>query len=807
MGLYSGNGKEITMKTIQKAACPELRRNRLENLPGIFRIKSRGFPAAITAALILGVLFSGCPNELIEKPGEPGTIPAGDGGTGGYVRVSIGAGIGGRTLLPKVEELFYTLTFIEESDPLNKITETLAGGTSKTVGLSGGTWDLAVQGFRSPVDAGGTPVAVGSADNIVISSGPAADVDIELEASQLGSGSLRYSVTWPSSPAVTDAWLTLDKLDGGYTRTIRFSGSTGASGQVPGLASGFYQLKVYLFNGKIAMAGDLVHIYDNLETPASLNFTAAQFAECPDLSALDTALAAARTVREGVRESSGGAGVPQGVYWVTPAEMDALDGAVTAAEAILAAHGAGKKQIEIDAAVTALTTAADPFDDRTGSYDPATDTDLGLYIGTAAAPEPAAGTTLASILGYLQTTAANNTAYTVLLGADEALPPWTLGGSGSGSATVFNGTTGVTLTLKGKNPETAVSLTAPGSLFTVSSGLRLVLDQNIILRGRTDNTTSLVSVSGSSAALEMKPGSKITGNTSSSSSPYGGGGVFVSTYGTFEMSGGEISGNTSSSGGGVYMGSNGTFKMSGGARVALNNPVYLYWFSDSQYGSITIGGALDGTGPAALVEPAADIGFIGKPFLKWAAGQSGSLPVSRFALVSGWTADLNAALAANAVPLGTPGETLTAYLSRGSVHFYRFTPAVNTTYNVTRTGGSNMYTAAAWADGSGTLSSSFIANKTGVDVVIMVYSGAGVYSLQYTEAPLFWGGLHAAPRRFRKNVRKQAPLFDFPSFKGLSVNNRRRPMRGRASSASHLDALFTDKPQVSRLFRELISPG
>jgi hypothetical protein len=166
--------------------------------------------------------------------------------------------------------------------------------------------------------------------------------------------------------------------------------------------------------------------------------------------------------------------------------------------------------------------------------------------------------------------------------------------------------------------------------------------------------------------------------------------------------------------------------MSGGVRVALNNPV-------SSFSPITIGGALDGTGPVALVEPAASTGLIGKPFLKWAAGLSGSLPVDRFSLANGWDADADAALAANAVPLGTPGETAAAYLSGGSVHFYRFTPALNKTYNVTHSGSGSV--SAAWADGSGTLSTSFVANKTGVDVIIMVSNGPGMYTVQYNEAP------------------------------------------------------------------------
>jgi hypothetical protein len=93
-------------------------------------------------------------------------------------------------------------------------------------------------------------------------------------------------------------------------------------------------------------------------------------------------------------------------------------------------------------------------------------------------------------------------------------------------------------------------------MFTVGSGVTLVLDNNITLTGRTNNR--LVNVN-SGGNLIMKQGSKITGND------YGddGGGVHIDR-GTFTMDGGEISGNsTSQYGGGVHV-VNGTFTMNGG---------------------------------------------------------------------------------------------------------------------------------------------------------------------------------------------------------------------------------------------------
>jgi hypothetical protein len=108
--------------------------------------------------------------------------------------------------------------------------------------------------------------------------------------------------------------------------------------------------------------------------------------------------------------------------------------------------------------------------------------------------------------------------------------------------------------------EKTISLSGAGSLFTVASGATLTLGNNVTLQGRSGNTDSLVVVK-SGGSLAMTSGSKITGNTVSSS---GGGGVFVNNGGTFTMSGGEISGNTAASGGGVIVSSSGTFTMSGG---------------------------------------------------------------------------------------------------------------------------------------------------------------------------------------------------------------------------------------------------
>jgi len=96
----------------------------------------------------------------------------------------------------------------------------------------------------------------------------------------------------------------------------------------------------------------------------------------------------------------------------------------------------------------------------------------------------------------------------------------------------------------------------PGYIFNVGSGVTLILDENITLKGsKTEklidakNSRSVVVVS-SGGTLVMNDGSTITGNTrrslflASEKIEIKGAGVYVSDGGTFLMKGGTISGNT-----------------------------------------------------------------------------------------------------------------------------------------------------------------------------------------------------------------------------------------------------------------------
>jgi fibronectin type 3 domain-containing protein len=218
----------------------------------------------------------------------------------------------------------------------------------------------------------------------------------------------------------------------------------------------------------------------------------------------------------------------------------------------------------------------------------------GLYDNVIDAAHRLGTQNLTSGLPYISANAVNGHNYFIVLGANESV---------SGSTLSYAGQT-VGITLMGLGTERTISLGTNGALFTVGAGVTLTLDDKITLVGRSFNTSSLVSVSGT---LVMNDGSKITGNIA----PNYGGGVYVyngafimkggtisgnTAYnypygggvciwsGTFTMEGGTISGNTASSGGGVYV-QGGTFTMKGGT---ISGNIVSY--SASWYLSTSAGG-------------------------------------------------------------------------------------------------------------------------------------------------------------------------------------------------------------------------
>jgi len=135
--------------------------------------------------------------------------------------------------------------------------------------------------------------------------------------------------------------------------------------------------------------------------------------------------------------------------------------------------------------------------------------------------------------------------YILEIDADEKV----IGGKGLS----YENKSNITITIKGIGANRTIHLSSildgstvsPGG-FIVGSGVTLILDDNITLKGGA-NFSALVLV-GNGGTLVMNDGSTITGNTNIFNNPglskVSGAGVGVSDGGTFIMKGGTISGNT-----------------------------------------------------------------------------------------------------------------------------------------------------------------------------------------------------------------------------------------------------------------------
>jgi uncharacterized repeat protein (TIGR02543 family) len=219
------------------------------------------------------------------------------------------------------------------------------------------------------------------------------------------------------------------------------------------------------------------------------------------------------------------------------------------------------------------------------SFTPAENTTLYAKWNTVITLENVT-TGLAEKLAWLKTNAQSNTSYILEVYADESIPPQDLSYEGDY----------ITITLRSVGTSHTISLSSKGTMFKVGDSVTLILDNNITLRGRSDNHSSLVVVNG---RLIMNSGSFIIGNTGSYNNTYygntHGGGVYIGSNGAFTMTGGEISDNTAANGdgGGVYV-DGGIFTMKDG-KIA-SNTVGFTLVSDGSRGSCNGGGVFLNSG-------------------------------------------------------------------------------------------------------------------------------------------------------------------------------------------------------------------
>ena len=387
--------------------------------------------------------------------------------------------------------------------------------------LDPGTYKLVVNAYK---DNNKTQLtAQGTLNNVTITAGKNTSATVTLEALLGGTGTFRWDITLPSG-VTANMTITPGNTGGTNQQTVALTPPKATGSRT--LNSGPYSLTFNLTktDGKAVVWNELLYVYQNLESVFTFTFTDAHLSDSN--------------------------------YTVT---YNRNNGTSNLTQSVL--HGA------------ALTVPADPT--RNGCTFSGWYTDNDVFTNPWDFDNPiiesftlyakwepitdVPGATLAAQLSWLQTNAVSNVDYTLGVTADESIAPQTLS---------YSNRSNITITLIGIDSNRTVSLSSNGAMFTVSSGVTLVLDNNITLQGRSSNNNSSVVRVNAGGTLIMNTGSVITGNTNIA---YTGGGVYVG--GTFTMNGGTISGNTvrtnasppTANGGGVYVsGTNATFTMNGG---------------------------------------------------------------------------------------------------------------------------------------------------------------------------------------------------------------------------------------------------
>jgi len=189
------------------------------------------------------------------------------------------------------------------------------------------------------------------------------------------------------------------------------------------------------------------------------------------------------------------------------------------------------------------------------SVNPPDNLSQGLYLGE----EKIGNQNLASSLSWISTNAVSGDIFYIVLGFDESITP--------NNSLSYNGKNNIIIYLTGIDSNRIINLSSQGSMFLIESGVSLILDNNITLRGLNNNDRAVVRID-KGGELIMNIGSTITNNNNSASNSYAPGGGINVNGGIFIMNGGTISNNTSLNGGGVNL-NKGIFIMNGG--IISNN--------------------------------------------------------------------------------------------------------------------------------------------------------------------------------------------------------------------------------------------
>jgi len=499
-----------------------------------------------------------------------------------------------RTIMPDIslsDFVRFDLSFVERYNAHDAVEQSWTGA-SGTVALPVGTWDLEVTAFL----AGELEAAMGSLEGIEIVAGGTLVDTIELFPIPEGTGTFSWDMGFHLENFEEDLRFARVEIRRIYAWGESYWGTyffvdrwwwSHAILPNPGstdMDAGQYRLTLTLENtqGERVVMDEILHIYRNMESRFSRDFTIADF----PVTLLNEVLRswdgstwnfAERGIVAGHFSVLGVSGIYDHnfgdiVHWFNhlsssigwaPTGLSGLrvltDAALIgiASENVDFTHAYYQHRGEAELAIAELVQNGTSIswlywvDNRTVNVriDHTYTVQIVFSADIPLPPAPQPGDSLAYWLLWLRIFAESDGTYYVEIGGNEDITVF--------QAALPTGRSNLTINLS-SSVSSIVSLADNGSLFTVGSGVTLALGDNITLHGMDGNNAPLVRVY-SGGNLVMNAGSGITGNSNWTN----GGGVIVSSGGTFTMYGGEIFGNSTSSGGGVHI-SGGTFTMHGG---------------------------------------------------------------------------------------------------------------------------------------------------------------------------------------------------------------------------------------------------
>jgi formylglycine-generating enzyme required for sulfatase activity len=494
-------------------------------------------------ALVALVALAGCNMLTAPNIGDDGAgnTPAGM----GQVQVTLnGQGVA-KTVIPSAVFDHYVYTFFRVDENGGALNPSIAVVTQRPVTnnaevfvLETGRWEVQVDAYVDATDDSLAATGTSAAFTIVQGAGNGSVIVTLTPVADDGQGTLKYTISYPTGATITA--LTWQRLAGtGFNMTPEITPETGTFSGTQTYDAGYYLLTAQLQNATgIAGKSEVVHIYQNLTTEATLGFTDADFStlyhEVSDWAELVAAVDAVND--DGTEEHI--------VVTGTITQTSDTSLAIAPGQNIVLSSKPGT-----DATITRFRPDTGPVGYLLYVYGGAT-----LTLGDPARPADSLtldGDDIPSNASFVRNVGGTliMTGSTVITGGDDA----GYGGAvyTSGVFTMNGGS------ISGNTAFYGGGVCNEGGVFTMNGGT---------ISGNTaDVGGGVYNING---AFTMN-GGIINGNKTTYSNADGGGGVYNGN-GTFTMNGGTISGNTAAYNGGGVHNSSGAFTMRGDARISGN---------------------------------------------------------------------------------------------------------------------------------------------------------------------------------------------------------------------------------------------